>query len=148
MPNEQEAQPLRRGGFLLSQAHQLTSRRFDLLLREQGLEGLTAARGRIVFALLETDGISQSELSARTRLEKSGLALTLKELERDGLIRRQRDVLDQRKTMVFRAEAFAQLLERFQQVSQQMVEEFYQGFTSAEIQQFESSLERIIANLA
>lgn len=135
------------GGFLVSQVHQLSARVFERMLRDAGLGHLTAARGRIVFVLLQEDGIAQNELAARVKLDKSGLALTLKELETEGLIRRSRSAVDRRVSLVHRTEAFEALRERFDQVSRKMTLEFYQGLTEDEVAGFEGVLKHILENL-
>lgn len=137
----------RQGGFLISRVHQLGGRIFERLLREAGLGDLTAARGRIVFALMRRDGIPQGELAGLVKLDKSGLALTLRELERDGLIERVRPGSDRRFSLVYRTSAFRDLADRFNQVSEQMNDWYYAGLGTEEIDTFERILERILVNL-
>jgi DNA-binding MarR family transcriptional regulator len=135
------------GGFLIAQVHQLGGRVFERLLREAGLADLTAARGRIVFALMGRDGIPQNELAAMVKLDKSGLALTLRELEGDGLVARVRSSVDRRVSLVFRAPRFEELRGGFVRVSEEMNRLYYAGLAPAEVEAFERTLGRILENL-
>jgi DNA-binding MarR family transcriptional regulator len=135
------------GGFLVSRVHHLGGRVFERLLREAGLADLTAARGRIVFALMGRDGIPQNELAAMVKLDKSGLALTLRELERDGLVSRVRSPTDKRVSLVSRSPKFEELRERFGRVSEEMNRLYYAGLSPEEVAAFERTLARILENL-
>mgnify|MGYP001810047206 CR=1 FL=1 len=141
MPGENE------GGFLVSRVHQLSGRIFERMLREAGLGSLTAARGRIVFAMMRKDGISQNELAAMVKLDKSGLALTLGELETDGLVTRERSASDRRQCLVRRTPRFDQLTRSFNDVSRQMNELYYKGLAEGEVTAFETTLRHILMNL-
>ncbi len=92
------------GGMLVSQVHQLGGRVFSRILRRRGIEDLNPAQGRIIFALWSGDGIPQAELAARTRLDKSTLAIMLSRLEDSGHVERRRDGADGRIARVFLTE--------------------------------------------
>jgi DNA-binding MarR family transcriptional regulator len=53
-----------------------------------------------LLALLEQDGVSQSELCRQVQIDQSTMAHTLKRMERDGLVRRSSDASDQRRTVI------------------------------------------------
>jgi len=53
-----------------------------------------------LLALLERDGISQSELCDQVRIDQSTMAHTLKRMERDGLVSRSPDPGDQRRALI------------------------------------------------
>lgn len=53
-----------------------------------------------LLALYEEDGLTQTELLERVRIEQSTLAHTLKRMERDGLIRREQDDADRRRSRI------------------------------------------------
>ena len=53
-----------------------------------------------LLALLERDGISQSELCAEVRIDQSTMSHTLKRMERDGLVSRSPDPGDQRRALI------------------------------------------------
>ena len=53
-----------------------------------------------MLALLERDGVSQSELCRQVQIDQSTMAHTLKRMERDGLISRSPDAADQRRVVI------------------------------------------------
>ncbi len=134
------------GGFLLSMVHQLMGRVFNRLLREHGIE-LNSAQGRILFVLWEEDGIPITELAHATMLSKSTLTSMLDRLEEMGHIRREHSPEDRRVTLIAVTERNRLLRDRYDQVSREMTELFYEGFTLDEIVAFEVGLRRILVNL-
>lgn len=134
------------GGFLLSKVHQLMGRVFNRLLREHGIE-LNSAQGRILFVLWEADGIPITELAQATMLSKSTLTSMLDRLEETGHIRREPSPGDRRVTLITLTERNRRLRDRYDQVSREMTELFYEGFTLDEVDTFELGLRRILENL-
>ncbi len=134
------------GGFLLSMVHQLMGRVFNRLLREHGIE-LNSAQGRILFVLWEEDSIPITELAHATMLSKSTLTSMLDRLEETGHIRREHSPEDRRVTLIAVTERNRLLRDRYDQVSREMTELFYEGFTLDEIATFEVGLRRILVNL-
>jgi DNA-binding MarR family transcriptional regulator len=68
-------------------------------------------------------------------------------MEKSGLIIRQQDSGDKRKTLIFLTDKAKALKEDYDAVSDRMSAIFYQGFTEEEIRNFEEHLERIRLNL-
>jgi DNA-binding MarR family transcriptional regulator len=134
------------GGVLVSHVHQLSGRLFSRILKEQGIDALNPAQGRIVFALWQADGISQTELATRTKLDKSGLAIMLDRLEEAGQVERRLDATDARKSMIFLTETNKALHASYRIASEKMLGIFYAGFSSARIADFETALQDIVAN--
>jgi len=139
--------PLSEGGILISQVHQLSGRVFARKLRDHGLEVINPAQGRILFALWKGDGIPIKELASRTKLQKSTLTSMLDRLEQDGLISRSPSEKDRRVILISLARDHEIIRDLFLQVSHEMIEEFYAGFSPGEIDDFEEKLKRIIRNL-
>jgi MarR family transcriptional regulator, organic hydroperoxide resistance regulator len=138
---------LSEGGILISQVHQLAGRVFARKLREHGLEAINPAQGRILFALWKGDGIPIRELANRTKLQKSTLTSMLDRLEQDGLIIRNPSENDRRVILIFLARDHEIIRDLFLQVSCEMIDEFYAGFSPEEIMDFEEKLKRIMRNL-
>jgi DNA-binding MarR family transcriptional regulator len=83
-------------GFLLAQA---TQRWNELLLERFRAAGWRAVRpsyGSILVPLFEEDGLRMGELARRARLSKQTMTTMVRLLERDGLVRRERDPADGR----------------------------------------------------
>ena len=70
-------------------------------LREQiEPHGVVPGQFAQLLALLEQDGVSQSELCRQVQIDQSTMAHTLKRMERDGLISRSSDAADQRRAVI------------------------------------------------
>ena len=135
------------GGFQISKIKQLGDRVFEKILTAQGIEAFNGAQGRILYVLWQEDGVP-----IKTIAEKCGLAITslttmLERMEKSGLIIRQQDSGDKRKTLIFLTDKAKALKEDYDAVSDRMSVIFYQGFTEEEIRNFEEHLERIRLNL-
>ena len=71
----------------------------------------------------------------------------LERMEAQGLIRRVQDREDKRKTLLYLTEDARALKRDYDEVSRQMTEIYYQGFSEEEIVRFERDLDRIRQNL-
>lgn len=138
---------VREGGSLVSKVHQVSARAFARILKDHGIDGLNPAQGRIVFELWKKDPLSQTELAARTRLDKSTLALMLDRLEERGQVERTRDPADSRKRLVRATEANRALHAEYELASREMTRLFYKGIPETEIDAFEATLRKVLANL-
>ena len=135
-----------KGGTLLSQVHQVCTRVWNKILRENNMADLEGARGRIIFALWGNDGVPIKTLCEKTSLDKSTLTGIIDRLERDGYIERKPSETDKRSTLISLTGKEQEFAKNIQKVSNQMNEIFYKGFTDEEIIQFDSMLARILEN--
>ncbi len=135
-----------KGGTLLSQVHQVCGRVWNKILRENGMADLEGARGRIIFALWGKNGVPIKTLCEKTSLDKSTLTGIIDRLERDGYIERRPSETDKRSTLIFLTGKEKEFANHIQKVSAVMNNIFYKGFSDEEIVQFDSLLERILAN--
>ena len=71
----------------------------------------------------------------------------LERMDRQGLLRRESDEKDRRKTLLFLTDRAYALQEDYEAVSARMGTVFYEGFSEEEILLFESFLSRILDNL-
>jgi DNA-binding MarR family transcriptional regulator len=136
----------RPGGFLVTQIHHLGRRVFSELLKERDLN-IGPGQGRILFALLQEDGVPINQLIKKTLLRKSTLSELLDNLEGAGHVRRVQSEQDRRKVLVELTEKTRQMLNVYIEVSVEMTKIFYKGFDSEEIHQFEAYLQRVLDNL-
>lgn len=137
----------REGGSLVSRVHQVSGRVFARVLKRHGIEELNPAQGRILYELWKEDSITQAELASRTKLEKSTLALMLDRLEEAGQIERVRDEGDARRRLVRTTSENRKIHGAYKKASSEMNEIFYRGISDAEIDRFEKTLGKILANL-
>ena len=135
------------GGFLIGQIKQRQARIFERVLMENGIQEFNGAQGRILYVLWQSDNIPIVELSRKTGLAKTTLTSMLDRMENSQLISRIIDSTDRRQIRIILTPAARQLNTIYQQVSMQMSEFFYEGFSDEEIQSFEEFLSRIINNL-
>ncbi len=138
---------LREGGFLIAKIHHLAGRIFARKLKEYRLDEINPGQGRILFALWKKDGVSIQELAKRTLLGKSTLTSMLDRLEEAGFVVRVPSTEDRRKILIRLTEKDKAMRDVYLEVSEEMKELFYRGFESGEIDEFEKSLKRILANL-
>jgi len=71
----------------------------------------------------------------------------LDRLEAMGYVRRQRSDQDRRQILIYRTEKDRATETQYVQLSEQMTEVWYRGFTDAEADRFEACLQRILDNL-
>ena len=135
------------GGFLISRIKQMGTRIFDHMLAASGIDSFNGAQGRILYVLWQNDAISISSLSAQTSLANTTLTAMLDRMESMGLIVRQADPKDRRNRLIALTDKARSLQDDYTRISQKMNEIYYDGFTEAEIMQFESYLQRILNNL-
>ncbi len=136
-----------RGGFYISQIKQIKGRIFEKLLRANDIDDFNGAQGRILFVLWQEDHLPIHELSQRTSLAKTTLTSMLDRMEKKGYLKRVLDPTDRRQIRIDLTEKARSMSERYQSVSTQMGEIFYQGFSEEEIIRFENELARILENL-
>ncbi len=138
---------LREGGFLIAKIHHLSGRILARKLKEYKLEEINPAQGRILFALWQKDGIAIQELSKKTSLKKSTLTSMLDRLEDTGHLVRTPSKEDRRSIIVKLTEKNKKLQNVYIQISKEMTELFYKGFSKKEIDNFEALLIKICNNL-
>lgn len=134
------------GGFLLSKAHQLSGRVFNHLLVERGIP-INSGQGRILFVLLKEDDIPIQQLAERASLSPSTLTSMLDRMEEDGLVMRRRSHGDRRAVLLSLGDKAQNLRRDYMDVSKDMTELFYEGFSMEERNELEEYLIRIIQNL-
>lgn len=130
----------------MAKIRQVGGRIAERMLREYNIE-ITAAQGRIMFALWQQDGVSINELAKKTQLGKSTLTSMLDRLEKMGYVKRRRSGQDRRKILIRRTKKDRALEGKYVEVSQQMTKLYYKDFSKNEIDRFEKDLARILNNL-
>ena len=143
---EYNMKTIRQGGFLTAKIHQLSGRLLSRLLRDHRLD-INPAQGRILFVLWQNDGIPIHELAERTRLSKSTLSLMLDRLEAAGHVTRVRPEENRRTVLIKLTGEDRGLRRKYLEISEEMNEIYYDGFTSDEIDDYEGYLMRILGNL-
>ena len=76
------------GGFISSQIRHLSSRIFEKMLRNSGVDAFNGAQGRILYVLWENENLTITEIGKMTGLAKSTLTSMLDHMEKGELITR------------------------------------------------------------
>ena len=137
----------RQGGFLITRIKQVGGRIFERILAQKNIDAFNGAQGRILYVLWHEDGIPISELSRETGLAMTTLTGMLDRMETSGLVRRDRGDTDRRKILIFLTERAKALKDDYDEVTKEIGNIYYKGFTEEEIRQFEAYLRRILANV-
>lgn len=128
-------------------------RRFEMLRRVIGNRivdeaGLQRGRLPILEFIREHEGASQREIAEVLHISAASVAVTIRRMEKDGLIVRREDVADQRINRIYSTalagEKVARCHRQFRNVHLCMI----RGFDAEEITQLEAYLRRLFDNLA
>jgi DNA-binding MarR family transcriptional regulator len=106
-------------GFLLAKATQRWNELLQERFRAAGWGAVRPSYGSILVPLFEEDGLRIGELARRARLSKQTMTTMVRLLERDGLVRRERDPDDGR---AFRI-ALTAKARRFEPVAERTLKE-------------------------
>lgn len=136
-----------RGGFYISQIKQIMDRVFERLLHANHIADFNGPQGRILFILWQEDNLPIRELSKRTSLAKTSLTSMLDRMEKKGYLKRVLDPQDRRQIRIVLTEKAIAMRDRYQSVSIQMNNIFYEGFSEEEIVRFDNTLAKILQNL-
>lgn len=134
------------GGMLISQIHQISQRIWNSILKNYNLQNLSGARGRIIFALWNTDNIPIKELVKKTSLDKATLTGIIDRLERDGFIIRSHNPQDKREIIISRTGKDEIFKTKIPAASDEQNALFYKDFSQEEIFTFEKMLKKILKN--
>ena len=135
------------GGYLMSQIKQVSGRIFEKMLINAGIDEFNGAQGRILYVLWQHDNIPIVELSRKTGLAKTTLTSMLDRMEASNLILRVYDSKDRRQIRIVLTEHAKALSDKYEDVSAQMVNVYYAGFSEEEVIFFEDTLRRVLNNL-
>ena len=134
------------GGMLISQIHQISQRIWNSILKNYNLQDLSGARGRIIFALWNTDNIPIKELVKKTSLDKATLTGIIDRLERDGFIIRSHNPQDKREIIISRTGKDEIFKTKIPAASDEQNALCYKDFSQEEIFTFEKMLKKILKN--
>ncbi|MBP3460450.1 MAG: MarR family transcriptional regulator [Lachnospiraceae bacterium] len=135
-----------KGGFYITQIKQLQDRIFERLLVENGIE-ISGGQGRILFILWKKDNLTISEISKETSLAKNTVSIVVDGMVHKGILERNINPENRRQTIISLTEYAKSIQEKYEAVSQQMNQLFYQGFSEDEQKLFEQYLAKILDTL-
>ena len=109
--------------------------------------GLYRGQPPILGLLYQHDGMSQKEMAGALNLSPATMTVTLKRMEKAGLVRREMDEHDQRILRVHLSEQGRQMWLKSADQIRAVTEELMEGFTPEEEQQMREYLYRIARNM-
>ena len=135
------------GGWIASQIRHLSSRIFEKMLRDSGVDAFSGAQGRILYVLWENEKLTITEIGKMTALAKSTLTGMLDHMEQKGLIVRIPDTKNRKQIFIQITDKAKDYQKQYDAISHKMNDLTYQGFSAEEIAQYEAMLMRIKTNL-
>ena len=137
----------RQGGFLISKIKSIGGRRFDKILQQKNIDAFNGAQGKILYCLWQGEKMTATELSKKSGLAKTTLSAMLARMDEQGLIAIEESPTDKRSVTISLTPAAETLRAEYDNVSREIENIYYKGFTEEEVEQFESYLNRILNNL-
>lgn len=130
--------------YLLNRAGSRIADAFGQVARD---EGLSLQAWRVLAVLHHSEPRTVSEIAAWSTIEVSTLSRILSSMERQGLLRRQRNASDSRQVMVDRTEVGRAATVRLIPVALSYEAAATTGFSDAEVETLKSLLRRLFDNL-
>ena len=137
----------RQGGFLISKIKSIGGRRFDKILQQKNIDAFNGAQGKILYCLWQGENMTATELSKKSGLAKTTLSAMLARMDEQGLIAIEESPTDKRSVTISLTPAAETLRAEYDNVTREIENIYYKGFTEEEVEQFESYLNRILNNL-
>ena len=114
------------------------------VMQEQGIYP-----GQIPFfkILSEQDGLSQREIAEALRISPPSVTVSIKRMEKNGLVERKPDEKDQRITRIYLTEKGKQLDIQVKQALKKMEDELLEGFQESEVCLLRRFFQHMIENV-
>ena len=130
----------------VSQIHSLTAEFLKKRLAEHGFDDFASSHGYILYQLSVNASITMKELAAKINRDKSTTTVLVRKLEKAGLVKVQTDSADKRSKLLSLTQKGNEYNQMTKQLSQQLLDTFYKGFTQKEKEEFCSLLDKIKGN--
>ena len=137
----------RQDGFLISKIKSIGGRRFDKILQQKNINAFNGAQGKILYCLWQGNKMTATELSKKSGLAKTTLSAMLARMNEQGLIAIEESPTDKRSVTISLTPAAETLRAEYDNVTREIENIYYKGFTDEEVEQFESYLKRVLNNL-
>jgi DNA-binding MarR family transcriptional regulator len=140
-------------GIWIAQIHQISDRLMEMKLKENQLEGFSAAQGRVLFILEQIPNeqllkIPIQGLVKRLKLSSSTFTQLLDSLQDKGLIERIHSTKDRRKIHIQKNKpTFKEHLDVYRKILIEMTEAYYRNLSEEERQMVENVFPKIIQSL-
>ena len=131
---------------LLSNIHSITADFLTERLKKSGYPDFASSHGNILFQLSVNQKMTMGELAEKINRDKSTTTVLVRKLEKDGLITGEPDSIDKRSRIIYLTEKGKKFNKTARELSNELLETFYNGFTEEEKLSFFNALIRIKEN--
>lgn len=133
---------------MVSHIHSITADFVTERLSQKGMTDFASSHGNILFQLSRVPDMTLSELTQKINRDKSTTTVLVRKLENEGLIILTDNPDDKRSRKISLTEKGRQYNKQTSELSKELLETFYKGFTEEEKEQFVNYLKRIEENFA
>lgn len=109
--------------------------------------GMRYSYRNIMKPLMENESLTQLELVKITNLKAPTISITLRNMERDGIVRREKNDNDRRETHVFITDKGKKMYTKVLAVLDKAEKTMLKGLSEKELKAMRTTLERMSANL-
>ena len=127
-------------GFLLAKAYQ---RACAVFKEEFGEEALTPQQFGLLAFLWQKDGLSQTELSEKSQIDRTTMGGLIDRLEKEGLVKRLPHPEDRRAYCICLTEKGKSLEKRLSPIAERVIEKFTAKLTPVEHETLKQILEKL-----
>ena len=131
---------------LLSHIHTITADFIIEKLKDRGYPDFASSHGNILFQLSVNEEMTMGELAEKINRDKSTTTVLVRKLESEGFITGKPDPADKRSRIIFLTSKGKQFNNTAMDLSKELLETFYKGFTEEEKQSFYEALLKIQNN--
>lgn len=130
----------------VSHIHAITADFLTKELSEQGFDDFASSHGNILFQLSVNPEMTMKELSQKINRDKSTTTVLVRKLMKEGYVEEKPSEEDKRSKIISLTQKGQQYQKITSNISKQLLDTFYKGFTEDEKSQFISFLEKIEKN--
>lgn len=135
--------------FLLARSHHAFRAFADKSLRESGLNGkIDSGTGAVFLAIANAEGSNVKEIASTLQLPKASISDILRKLEKQKLIRREKDPDDARAFRLFLDKAGSRILPKMISRHQVVLDEMHAGLSAREVTTLKRLLDRVLRNIS
>lgn len=117
---------------LLSCIHSITADFLIEKLKERGFPDFASSHGNILFQLSVNEKMTMGDLAEKINRDKSTTTVLVRKLELEGFTSGEPDPSDKRSRIIFLTEKGKQFNSIAQELSKELLDTFYKGFTEDE----------------
>ena len=133
--------------YLMSKVRMMAFRFMEQEMAREGVKDIPPSYGDVLFVITRREGIEMSEIGRLTSKDKSTITGVIKELEKHGYVRRERDEEDRRRYNVFLTPKARMIQDALMKVSRRFNRKMLRGFSRQDRNRMTTYLHRMRENL-